>query len=282
MTDLHPDWLTALMALADHGSFSAAARALHRSQPAVHGQVQKLAGALDVTLYVRRGRGVELSAEGRRVVAHAREVQASRTELACDLAGESSGARVTLAAGEGALLYLLGDVIRREQRRRTATLRLLVRDAPSTREAVESGEAHVGVLPLEAVPSSLEAEVLRDVGLVVLAPPDHGLNRKRRLRVRDLVDHPLIVPPRGAPLRDRLEASAGVPLTATVEARGWPLALSLAHNGVGLAVVNDYCTVPRGLVALPLRDGPRQLFHKVRRRGAPRSAACERLFEQLG
>src|SRR3954453_9658557 len=66
--------LTYLVAVADHGTFTAAARASHVAQPSLSQAVRALEGELGVELFRRTGRAVVLTSAGHAVVAHPREV----------------------------------------------------------------------------------------------------------------------------------------------------------------------------------------------------------------
>ncbi|MAQ16525.1 MAG: LysR family transcriptional regulator [Sandaracinus sp.] len=98
--------LAVFCAVAEAGSITGASRQLHVSQPAVSATIQKLEGALGVTLLERGARGVALTDAGRKLVGHARRVQALLGEAVADVAGETEtlaplviGASTTIAAG---------------------------------------------------------------------------------------------------------------------------------------------------------------------------------------
>jgi LysR family hydrogen peroxide-inducible transcriptional activator len=76
--------LTALVAVAETGSFSAAARALHTVQSNVSAHVARLEKELGVTLVHRTGGG--LTDEGEAVVSRARHIQAELEALNADVA----------------------------------------------------------------------------------------------------------------------------------------------------------------------------------------------------
>jgi LysR family hydrogen peroxide-inducible transcriptional activator len=76
--------LAALVAIADHGSFSGAAAALHTVQSNVSGHIKRLERELGAEL-VDRQTG-QLTEEGRAVEARARAVQAELDAVAADLA----------------------------------------------------------------------------------------------------------------------------------------------------------------------------------------------------
>ncbi|AGP35143.1 LysR family transcriptional regulator [Sorangium cellulosum] len=267
---LNLDWLGAFVVFSEHLNFTRAARALHVSQPALHAQIGKLGEALGVTLYQRRGQRLELTADGRRVAAFGREV-GERTRSFLDVLrhGESREP-VVLCAGEGSYLYLLGEGIRAFTARAVAPLRLLTRDREATLDAVVAGEAHLGVAPLEGAPDGLAADRLTEVEQVLVVPEAHPLARKRRVHLRDLEGARLVVPGPGRPHRAALAQallSAGVRWEPAVEANGWELMLHFVRLGVGIAVVNACCRLPRGLVARPLPELPRKVFYVVHRRG---------------
>jgi len=263
------EWLEAFIAFAEHLNFTRAARDLHVSQPALHVQIARLGEALDAPLYRRQGRALVLTAQGVETLRIAREMRERAAELRDVVRTGSSAQPVVLAAGEGAYLYLLGDAISAFTARGGAPLRLITRDADGTVAAVASGEAHVGVAGLSGPPAGVDAERLADVPLVVAMPVRHPLARRRRIKLRDLEGARLIVPPQGRPLRSILAGallSAGVRWEVAVEATGWPLMLHFVQLGVGLALVNACCALPRGVIARPVPELPSAHYWLLRRR----------------
>src|SRR5688500_18829145 len=101
------DLRRALIALGEHASMTAAAEALHLSQPALHGQIARLAEQVGAPLYRRAGRGIELTPEGVRALACARSMEDRWQALRDDVAGRGVPAPVVLAAGQGAFLHLI-------------------------------------------------------------------------------------------------------------------------------------------------------------------------------
>jgi len=76
--------LAAIVAVADHGTFSSAARALYTVQSNVSGHVAKLERELGVTLIDRANGG--LTEEGERVVERARRILHEIDDIAADIA----------------------------------------------------------------------------------------------------------------------------------------------------------------------------------------------------
>ena len=261
------DALHAFGVFADSLNFSHAALALHISQPALHVKIRKLSEQLDRVLYRRSGRRLELTAHGELVARFARDLRSRTAGLVEHLRTGSDAQQVVLAAGAGAYLYLLGPGIQRFRARRAPPPRLLTLDRDATVAAVRSGKAQFGVAPLETVPDGFEAQRFASVGQTLVMPRSHPLAVKRSVKLADLAGAGLIVPPADRPHRQMLSLllqSAQVQWEVAVEASGWELMLQFVKLGLGLAVVNAYCQVPKGTVARPMPELPRlefQLFH---------------------
>jgi LysR family transcriptional regulator, low CO2-responsive transcriptional regulator len=210
-----------------------------------------------------------LTPEGRKLAAFAREVQMRARDVLAELRGEEARGVVSLASGQGALLYLLGPAIKRFPKDRWP-LRIVSMSGPETVDAVRDARADVGVAVLRAVPADLDCRDVRRVGQLVLVPRGHRLSKRRRLTPGDLDSESIIVAPEGSPHRVMLAqalTTAGARWSVAVEATGWELMSQLAGYGLGIAVVNDFCPVPRGLVGVRLEGVPHVEYSVVTRRG---------------
>ncbi|QOT81116.1 LysR substrate-binding domain-containing protein [Cupriavidus basilensis] len=74
MRNLDLDLLRTLVAIADHGTFAAAAQRLHRTQSAVTQQMQRLEEQVALALFERHGRGKQLTRHGNKLVEYARQL----------------------------------------------------------------------------------------------------------------------------------------------------------------------------------------------------------------
>jgi DNA-binding transcriptional LysR family regulator len=256
---IETSWLKAFAAFAADANLSRAAKRLHLSQPAVHAQLRKLSEALGVPLYTRVGRGLELTREGERVAAFARDAEERMGDFVATLRGQAGERRLVLAAGAGAIVYVVADGLRAFAKETKVRLDVLTCDKSAALEAVGRGLAHVGVAALDAPPSDLEAELVTEVRQVVVVPRDHRFARRRRIGLDDLRGERLIVPPEGRPQRSVLDAALhlrGIAAPIGATARGWDVTLKLAELRIGAAIVNECCRIPRGLVARPLPELP--------------------------
>lgn len=236
--------LAALTAVADHRSFSAAARALHTVQSNISTHVARLEREVGTTL-VDRSNG-ELTDAGELVVSRARRIQAELEALTVDVAsslGEISG-QVRLGiigtTGRWLLPALLEELAATHPKVRLVTI-----DATTTSliPRLANGNLDLAVVNMPVNDPDVDIEPLFEERHVVLAATDHPLfsgGEPERIELTDLVDVPLLLEPPGTGFRDDLDfdaARAGVTLQPLAEIDGMRLLASLAYQGHGAAIL---------------------------------------------
>ena len=109
MRELNLDRLRTLLAVADLGSFTAAAKALHLAPPTVTLHVAQLEARLGARLLHRAPAGVTATAAGGLLIERARRLLAEADELLQAVQNQiaARGGRVRLGASTGALAHLL-------------------------------------------------------------------------------------------------------------------------------------------------------------------------------
>ncbi|HPH66210.1 MAG TPA: LysR family transcriptional regulator [Kofleriaceae bacterium] len=263
-------WLFAFTAFAEHRNFTRTARELHLSQPALFVQIRKLSELVGRPLYRRVGRDLVLTAEGEKLAAYGREVHARGRTVLSDVRGQADAGPVRLASGQGAFRYLLGPVVAAWSKRQWP-LQLQVISGPAIINAVRDARADVGVAVSDSPIANVQATPLVTIGHVAMLPRNHRLAAKRVIRPVDLDGEAIIVPPVGSPHRSALTQAirtAGGDLLPAVEVTGWELMLHFAKQGVGIAVVNDFCPVPTGMVARVVEGLPPIHYQLLTRPGA--------------
>lgn len=242
--------LDALLAIAEEGSFTAAADLLATVQSNVSEQVRQLEEELGATLLVRSRRGASPTEFGQVVLERARRVRRELDAMRADLSMLQG-----LQAGH-ATLGVVGTVSRWVVPAVVADLRALapgvqlrVNEAASERLFVEvaAGELAMAVVTEPVTDRRLEVEHLLDealVGLVASDGPDLG---REPVPLRRLAQHPLILPPAGNPLRREVEAAAdaaGVGLRVPIEIEGIRLIADMVAAGDGLSVLPEAAIPP--------------------------------------
>lgn len=284
--------LAALTAVADHRSFSAAARALHTVQSNVSTHIANLERELGAPL-VDRGSG-ELTDAGELVVARARRVQAELEALAADVAsslGEIAGPvrfGVIGTTGRWLVPLLLAEVATSYPK-----VRLIVVDATTTSllPQVARGSLDLAIVNLPVADPDVDAELLFEEEHVLLLSQEHPLAERTTIHLSELEDVPLLLEPRGTGFRDDLDADAqraGITLTAQAEVDGMRLLASLAYQGFGAAILPASAIVEwtDGSWTTVALEGtsPRTVGLATPRRGrlsAPTKASIEVLHELL-
>ncbi|WP_420453322.1 LysR family transcriptional regulator [Ilumatobacter sp.] len=271
--------LAAIVAIADHGTFSAAARSLYTVQSNISGHVSRLEKELGVTLVDRSQGG--LTDDGARVVERARRVLNEIEDITADVTSrhdEVSGQTRIGIIGTTArwLTPLLLERLAHDH----PNVRAVVRDGASSSlvPSVMTGELNAAVVHLPVDEPELVVDPLFAEDLFLLVGSGHRLSGADVVHLADLHDEPLLLPPTGSALRKVLErAAAGndVNLRAQAEIDGVRLLTSLALDGFGAAIVPATAVPPslsEDFSRVTVPELPRRVVASIRRRRPSPSA----------
>lgn len=255
---LESDAVRAFAVFAEYRNLTAAAAALHISQPSLHTKIGKLAAALGTELYQRDGRGLRLTASGERLAAFAQDSRRRVDEFLRDL-GRDDAPTLTVAAGRGALRWVAGESIRRvsEQGRQ---VRVITANRDAAVAAVTSGRADIAIIGYDPPPRQLHAVEIGAYPQVLMVGGTEALAARRRVRLADLDGTALVVPPPGRAHRRTLERAlldAGVSWQVAAEVDGWDMMAHLTALGIGATIVNGCVPPPPEVVAVPVTDLPK-------------------------
>ncbi len=285
--------LNALVAIADHGSFSSAARALHTVQSNVSNHIARLEQELGSNL-VDRSTG-ELTEEGLAVVERSRRIQQELAAIDSDVRSlrdeVSGGARIGVIGTTARwLVPLLLDAMEREHPK----VEIVVVDATTTSLVPQlvNGRLHLAVVNLPVDEPEVQVEPLFDEEAVLVVPRGHPFHDRERVALAELDDVPLLLSAPGTAFRRRLEQAAdeaGIRLRAQAEIDGMRLLATLAFRGFGTAVLPASAApgwVGGEWARLPLSGAPGRSVGLARhRRGllpAPARALRDVLTELIG
>lgn len=111
------DWnrARAFLVTAEEGSLAAAARALDMNQPTLSRQVAALEQEIGVELFSRRGRGLELTPNGMKLVEHVREMGNAANRFSLSASGKSDNieGNVCITATELVATFILPTMIKK-------------------------------------------------------------------------------------------------------------------------------------------------------------------------
>lgn len=294
--------LTVLRAIAQCGTVTAAAEAVHLTPSAVSQQVRQLARELGVALLEPQGRRVRLTEAAHALLRHADAMeelwQRTEAELHATAVGEPSG--VLRVAGFPTAASALLAPLAVQMQREWPGLTVKVREAEPLDcfDLLFSGATDLAVV--EAMPENpplndgrFDQRPLLEDPFDLLTTTGHELAGEPGVVLEDLAAEPWILgmPEEGCSARHLVLAacrSAGFAPSVAHEAREWSVVATLVAHGLGIALVPQLALLPPqlDLVRTPLtgRHVPARRFLSVTRRGSdghPAVAAALRLLGEL-
>ena len=258
--------LEQFVAVATAGTFTATARRVHLSQPALTAAIQRLEHEVGAPLFDRGRHGAALTAAGRELLPRAQAALAAFADgkrAVAEITGLAAG-EVRVGGGATAVTYLLPPILARFRRARPG-IRLSVREGNTDEleQAVDDGSLDLAIItvdrhrrpggPLDRLGRHADDE------LIVVAGPD-----------TDARTAPWITFAPGSPTRALLLER--LPTASVVMELGSIAAVKAnVRAGIGLALVSRLAVasdLARGsLVEVPFRWSPVRRRLGVRHRG---------------
>ena len=282
--------LQSLLAVVDHGGFTAAARATHTVQSNVSAHVARLERELDAVL-IDRSSGA-LTSEGEAVVARARRIENELTSLEADVSSLRGSPRGTVRVGViGTTGRWLTPLLVDRAASETPDLRLLIADGSTTSLLLRllEGELDLALVSLPSPDPDITHRPLFEESNELIAPDDHPLAALgRQPTLEDVAQHKLLLSAPGTAFRTQIDdifSAVGLTLEAKAEVDGLRLLASLAFQGFGATILP--ATAAPSWVNGPWRRlpmpglGRRTVGLATRRRGMP-SAAAEAAAALIG
>lgn len=233
--------LRALVAVAEHHSFSAGARALGTVQSNVSAHIARLERDLDATLIDRATN--RLTDEGRVVLARARRIEAEFEALDSDIASlrDIVSGSVRLGSIGTTARWLVAPLLT-SVTREYPQIRVVVLDATTSSLVLNlvSGTVDLAIVNLPIDEPDLIVEPLFDEDRILIVPAGHPLHERDSVALSELAGHELLLEARGTGFRDVLDAAAseqGFELNAKAELDGMRLLASLVFAGFGAGIV---------------------------------------------
>lgn len=187
--------LYALIAVADHRSFTEAALELEMSQSAVSNAISALESTLGIVLFSRGRHGADLTPIGENVLAHARKIIQSEEQIfkEANLARSLQVGKVRLSSIRSAATHLLPGIIARFQQQFPGIIISVVEqfDEESVEDDLRKGRADIGFTDDHLSAEFMSWEVLQDEYVVLFSQSFHI--ETAQLTWEQLKTYPLIV-----------------------------------------------------------------------------------------
>ena len=182
-------------------SFSKAADDLFLTQPTVSGHILSLEHSLSLRLFDRTSREARLTKAGKVFLEYALKILSYRKELLNALSEFSQGIRGELSLGastipgEYLLPKLMGDFKKEHPH---FIIALKIADTKEITQYVLQDNVEFGIIGAKLNHPSLHYEKYEEDEIIVVAPPDHPLVRKKRVNLEELLKEPWIIREEGS------------------------------------------------------------------------------------
>jgi len=285
-----PD-LAAFLAVATDRSFSAAARRLNRTQPAISQAVKRIEDELGERLFDRSSRDGTLTEAGRLLHDYAQRLLtlAGEAQTAVQELQQMRRGRVIIGANEAAVHSLLPHIERFATQHPQVAVE--VRRVPSRQiaEAVLDRSLDFGVLTFHPAARGVQTIPLGSDDIVLLTSPGHPLATKRRVTIEEVGRQVVIAHNDPSPTRDRVLRAYERRHTAINIQLSLPSLDGIkraVEMGIGVALLPRRCAlteIARGhLVAIKVPElGAQRQVRLVFRRTGERSRASEAFLALL-
>ncbi len=292
--DLNLHQLRVFQTVASRLSYTQAAAALGRTQPAVSAQIRQLEATLGLELFEQVGRKIHLTDAGRELLAAVRHLFAAVDEVA-DIVAELKGMRrgtlrvgAATTAGEYVVPPLLGAFHKAHPE---IDLSLVVDNRAGILQRLYANELDFAVMGRVPPGAALEGEPVLPNPLVVVAAATHPLARKRRLPLSALLEETWLFREEGSGTRLTLERhfdEQGVAPQRRLTLSGNSAVKQAAIAGLGVAVLPraalDLELAARRLAVLDVEGFPlERQWHIVRmrhKRLSPAALAFQKLIRE--
>jgi len=182
-------------------SFSKAADDLFLTQPTVSGHILSLEQSLSLRLFDRTSREARLTKAGKVFLEYALKILSFRKELLNALSEFSQGIRGELSLGastipgEYLLPKLMGDFKKEHPH---FIIALKIADTKEVIQYVLQDNVEFGIIGAKLNHPSLHYEKFEKDEIIVVAPSDHPLTRKKRVNLEELLREPWIIREEGS------------------------------------------------------------------------------------
>ena len=233
--------LASLIAIADYGSFSGAARALGTVQSNVSAHISRLEKDLGVVLVERNGGA--LTEEGTVVVERARRIIHELQDIEADVHSSDTEVEGETRLGSiGTTGRWLMPRLLPALKKAHPHVRAIIHEGGTSSliPHVLSGELDAAIVHFPVDDPELVLEPLFSEDLVLLVHAKHKWAALETITIAELVTEPILLAPRNTALRKIIDRAAGaqrLAFTAQAEIDGVRLLTSLAFEGFGPAIV---------------------------------------------
>jgi DNA-binding transcriptional LysR family regulator len=282
--------LSVFEAVARQLSFSRAAQELHLSQPAVSMQIKQLEENVGTALFEHLGKKIYLTEAGHELYHYSRSIAQQLNEaeeVLAELKGLKRGKlKISVASTAN---YLAPQLLATfSQRFPRVTVSLDVTNRQVLLQQLAHNEMDMAVMGQPPEGLDLVAESFMENPLVVIAPLNHPLARKKNILLARLEEETFLVREEGSGTRmamERFFAAHGVKLNTGMEMNSTEAIKQAVQAGLGLGVVSLHTVEleleTKRLKMLDVQEFPIQRYWYVVHRKDKRLSASAHAFKNF-
>ncbi|WP_299841780.1 LysR substrate-binding domain-containing protein [uncultured Roseovarius sp.] len=250
--------LRSFHAVARHGGFSAAARALNISQPTLSTQVKALESRYDVELFNRIGRQVRLTLAGAELYKATMRLHQSETEaedLLNAFKGLHSGSLKIAAVGP---FHATDMIVAFKSRHPKIDISVQFGNSQRSFERLLAYEADVGLIAEVNADPRVITEPYSTHDVVVFANARHPFFNRKSISITELQGQKVVQRESGSTTRTAMEqalARYDISIDVVLDIGSREGIWKAVEQGLGIGFVADFEFVPHpNLRAVPIRD----------------------------
>lgn len=234
--------LRTFVAVAEEGHLTRAAERLHASQPTLSNHIKALERQLELSLFIRTPKGMELTHAGKRLLPKARKVMAAADDFASEarFMGDELVGEVRIGLNTDAeylrIVPLLSALAENHPR---ITLQFYQSSSGLILEALRKGSLDAGFVFGTAHPPEIESRHLERT-VYYAACSEEWADRLREGGLEEMASFPWIQTAKDCPcqsLLDRIFATKGLKAETTIQVDGDEVTKLLVASGRGVGIL---------------------------------------------
>jgi DNA-binding transcriptional LysR family regulator len=286
---MNVDLLQTLVAVADEGGYSRAARVLAVSQPAVYQRLQRLEASVGAPLLERQGRHMRLTPEGQVVYQHAHQI-IRQLRLLEDAVAESKspseGSALAILVGQSLAEFPIPDIcvgFQQEHPGVVVDFRVTARPSRDIDREIGYGRADIGIHSDPTPVNGLSKEKFYEEEYVALSWADHRFRELEVVCPEEFQGEPVVAYQDATFTFSQSQvegwfARGGVALHPEFISNSVIAIREFVARRVGISIVpREHAVQTAGLIIRPLADPPKRTHYFVSR-VTPHEAATTRLL----
>jgi DNA-binding transcriptional LysR family regulator len=235
--------LQIFQAVAQHRSYTAAATYLHLTQPAVFMQVKQLEESVGLPVFETIGKRLYLTGAGQELLRYSQIFSQQFEEMREVFANLQGIERGTLSLStSGTAIPFTSQLLAAFFRDHPAiSLNIDIANRAGLLDHLEANEVDLVIMGKPPDKMDLESEGFMANPLVVIAPPDHPLARRKKTPLAQLMEHEFVVRERGSGTRNAMErffSAHRVELMASIETASNDSIKHAVAAGLGLGILS--------------------------------------------